>query len=282
MQPWLLAQILPPGDDVPFARPTSWLLVGAEVLFSAIALLYTLFWLWMLIDCILRESDRFFWIWLIVIVPFPGPIVYAVVRFLPQRDVRLPRALRGLWRRSELLRLQAAAEQIGNCHQWNQYGEALREVGRLPEADAAFRQALSRDPQSLPALWGATQVAMALNDKSRVRSCCEAILERDPQYKFGDVSLIYGKALLESGETEQARAVLQKHVQRWRHPEALYLLACLYRDAGETDAAREQLQAMIRDIQGSPPAIARRFGQWMSKGRRLLRQLPAASTTPAP
>ncbi|OYW17133.1 MAG: hypothetical protein B7Z55_13150, partial [Planctomycetales bacterium 12-60-4] len=87
-----------------------WICVAMGFLISAMGLLYGGFWLWMLIDCIIREPDRFFWVWLLIVVPFPGAIVYAVVRFFPQQDFTAPNFVRAWTRGKELARLETAAE----------------------------------------------------------------------------------------------------------------------------------------------------------------------------
>lgn len=268
----MLAQTSPVEFDSPAYG--GFLCAAFGFVLSGLALLYSAFWVWMLIDCIIREPDRFFWIWLLLIVPFPGAVVYAALRFFPQRDFTAPRWLRAWTRGQELARLETAAQQIGNPHQYIQWGQALREVGRLDQAQSAFAAALKKEPHNLQALWGAALVAVDRHQPAEVKLCCEQILAIDPQYKFGDVSLAYGRALKDLGETAAMRQHLEQHVKRWRHPEAVYLLSLQCQADGDTAAAREHLMAMLRDIQGSPAAIARKFGRWRSRARRLLRQLP--------
>jgi len=251
-----------------------WMLGLAVFGITAIFALYYAFWLWMLIDCIVREPDRFFWIWLLVVASFPGAIVYAIVRFFPQRDFTAPTWLRGWTRGRELARLETASEQIGNAHQFIQWGDALRDIGRWDQADAAYRRAIEKDAKSQPALWGAAQVAVKRKRPDDVLTFCRRILDADPQYKFGDVSLAYGRALIDKQDFAAARAHLEQHVRRWRHPEAVYLLACRCRDDGDAAAAREHLLSLLRDLNASPTAIARKFGRWKSLARKMLRKLP--------
>lgn len=267
-----IAQVLSPPVQSPGFG--GWLCLAISLLMSAMGLLYGAFWAWMLIDCIIREPDRGFWIWLLIVVPFPGAVVYAVVRFFPQHDFTAPAFVRAWMRGKELARLQTAAEQIGNAHQFIQWGDALREVGRLDQANAAYAQALAKDPKSLQALWGAAQIAVRQKRPADVEDYCRQVLAIDPQYKFGDVSLAYCRALKDQGQSAKMREQLEQHVRRWRHPEAVYLLACQCRDDGDAAVAREHLQAMLRDISGSPAAIARKFGRWRSLGRQMLRKLP--------
>jgi len=270
---WLIW--LAQGPHGPAQDPlTGWLcfLIGSAS--SLIFLIYGIFWVWMLVHCVMHEPDRYFWLWFLVVVPFPAPIVYALVRVLPERDWAAPTFLRRFTRGKELTRLETAAEQIGNAHQFVQWGDALRETGQWPRAAEAYSRALAKDAQCLPALWGAALVAERLKQPEEVKRLCGQILGCDPQYKFGDVSLSYGRALVSLRENGTARTHFEQHCRRWRHPEAVYILACRCQDDGDAEAARKHLQELLRDINASPTAIARKFGRWKSLARKMLRTLP--------
>lgn len=242
--------------------------------FGLLGLLYTAFWAWMLWHCIRTEPDRHFWLWLLIIVPGVGPIVYFFTRFLPAANYQGPDFLRRWTRGRELSRLETAAIQIGNPHQFIQWADALRDVGMLDEAAKAYDRALAKEPQNLQALWGAAQVAAATNRHQDVCQWTRQILDKDPQYKFGDVSLAFGRSTLQLGQIELATQHLEQHVRRWRHPEAVYMLADLQARQGNNQVARNHLQALMHDINGSPAAIARKHGRWKSRARQLLKKLP--------
>ena len=266
-----LAQVpnQPPVD----LEPTQlWLLVAFELFLSALTIPYLIFWVWMLVHCYRTEPDRQFWIWILIIAQPIGPVAYFLLRYIPSKEFPTPVFLRRWTRGPELLRLESVAEQIGNPHQFVQWGNALRECGQWDRAKEAYERALKKDPKDLQALWGAAQVARDQKRFDDVRSLTRRILDQEPQYKFGDVSLTYGLALTEIGETEPARLHFEEHVKRWRHPEGVYLLSKLYFDQGDHAAARQHLSAMIRDIDSSPRAIARKFGRWKSRGKQLLRK----------
>ena len=269
----LLAQI---GDSGPDNQPGLWFLLHSVFLsgvFSLLSLAYGVFWLWMLIQCLRSEPDRFFWIWLFIIAPFPGAIVYAVLRYFPTREHSSPAFLRKWTRGKELARLETAAEQIGNPHQFIQWGDALRDVGKWDDAEDAYHRALQKDPENVQALWGAALVAEHHRDFELVADLTKRILAKDPQYKFGDVSLAYGKALDEHGEPEAAREHLEQHIRRWRHPEGLYRLARLCEEDGDVDTAKQHLRALLQDLNASPTAIARKYGRWKSRARQMLKRL---------
>ncbi|MCH7685326.1 MAG: tetratricopeptide repeat protein [Planctomycetes bacterium] len=257
-----------------YVSPFFWLSGGMVGLFGLLALA---FWIWMLIHCYRNEPDRFFWIWLMIIFG-PGSlivsVIYFLVRWLPGNEIKTPTALKRWTRGREIERLAIAAHQIGNAHQHIQLGHALLETGQHDRAGEAYRNALEKDPENLQALWGAAQVDMQNNQFDSAAQRLSKLLSIDPQYKFGDVSLAYGKTLYELGNFDGAREHLEGHIQRWRHPGSLFLLATLEHEQNNHTQAREHLYAMLQDINGSPKAIARKFGIWKSKARKLLKKLP--------
>ncbi len=274
----LLAQIEPELDVFPVRGPGAWISLPFLIFsgaFSFLAFAYFAFWVWMLIQCIRSEPDKYFWLWLLIVVPFPGAIVYAALRYFPATDYPAPAFIRRWLRGTDLARLEAAAEQIGNPHQFIQWGDALRDVGRWDDAEYAYDCALKKDPENLQALWGAAVVAEKQGRTADVITLTRKVLAKDPQYKFGDVSLALGKALAAQGDAAAAREHLTTHIKRWRHPEGLYLLATLCNSAGQPEEARQHLRALLQDLNASPTAIARKHGRWKSRAKQLLRKMPS-------
>jgi hypothetical protein len=245
-----------------------------DLFWSAVGFAQFAFVIWMIIECLRKDPDRFLWLWVILILQPIGPWIYFFVRWLPSSDFRLPKGMQRWSRGKELHRLEAAAMQIGNAHQFIQLGDALRETSRPVRAGRAYGEALAKEPENQQALWGASHVDFEQKQYESALPRLERLLEIDPQYKFGDVSLLCGKTLYEMGDRARARSHLEKHVQRWRHPESLFLLATLEAESGHLAKARSTLQSMLMDINGSPRAIARKHVLWKSKARKLLRKLP--------
>ncbi|MGE3313925.1 MAG: tetratricopeptide repeat protein [Planctomycetaceae bacterium] len=241
---------------------------------TALGLIVTAFTIWMLIECYRKDPDWGTWMWLILAFPGIGPGVYFFVRWLPGNNYRAPASLRQWTKGSELTRLEAAAQRIGNPYHHIQLGDALRDVGKLDQAGPSYAAALAKEPANLQALWGAALVDIHQKSFESARERLARVLEIDPQYKFGDVSLAYGRTLAQLGRVDDSVTHMEKHVRRWRHPEGLYLLAMLYQDKGRIPEARAQLDALLVDIATSPRAIARRQTMWKSKAKAMLKKLP--------
>ena len=261
-----------PAPEPYYDSPFHWLYWPS---FGLLSLAYTAFTIWMLVECVRKDPDRYIWIWVILwAYPFGGPVIYFVARWLPSNDFRAPRFVRRWFQSKELHRIEAAAQQIGNPYHHVQLGDALREAGHFDRAGQAYLKALAKEPQNLQALWGAALVDIERKQHDSARGRLEQLLALDAHYKFGDVSLAYGRTLCNLSRPDEAQTHLEKHVRRWRHPEGVYLLATLYLHFGRTEDARTQLDALLLDIHGSPRAIARKQTLWKSRARKLLRKLP--------
>lgn len=244
------------------------------VFFGGGTLLYVPFLLWMAIWCVRKDPEWMVWLWIILIFQPLGAFIYFLARWLPGADLPQPDFARRFLRKGELQKLEIAARQIGNAHQYIELGDALRETGQYEKALSAYSQALEKDERNLQALWGSGWVHFQCEDFHSAHERLSKVVELDPGYKFGDVSLLHSKTLVAMGQREAAIEHLQEHIRRWRHPEALYVLAQLYFAENCLDEAREQLQALIMDIDSSPAAIARKQMSWKGRARKLLKRIP--------
>lgn len=241
----------------------------------------SIFWLvsvsftvWMLIYCLKNDPDRYLWMWVILFFPSLGPLLYFFIRYLPTKSFRSSPVFRRFARGKELKQLEWKCRQIGNAHQWVAYGEALKEVGKWDDADKAFQEAVTREGTSLPARWGAAQVAHRNERLEDAREHLEFLLQQDERYKFGDPSLLLGKTLMALGDNSAAKKTLEQHVTAHRTPEAVYLFATLQAEDGETEEARKTLVSLIDDLENAPRAIVRKSMFWRSRAKQLLKRLP--------
>jgi len=264
----LLAQAPPPEQGVGLWE---WIIL----FFSGGTLLYVPFLLWMAIWCVRRDPEWTIWIWIILIFQPFGAFIYFLARWLPGANIPQPDFAQRFLRKGELQKLEIAARQIGNAHQFIELGDALRETGQLSRAASAYADALAKDPENLQALWGAGWVTFQQEDYQPAHEHLSKLVAIDPAYKFGDVSLLHAKTLVALGRRQEAIEHLETHIKRWRHPEALYVLGQLYFAENEFDESRKHLQALITDIDGSPKAIARKQMSWKSRAQKLLKRLPA-------
>lgn len=244
-----------------------WLYPVAQIVIVA-------FTLWMLVYCIRNDSDRQVWLWILLCFPLLGASIYFFARWLPSSSIAVPAFLRRWTESSKIRRLQAAADQIGNPYQHIELGDALSGVMQFDKAELSYRRAIEKEPNNLPALWGLATVQSHLSQPTEAKATLESILKIDPGYKFGDVSLSYGRTLQALHDQEAALNHWRAHIKRWRQPEALCSMAQILIERQEYPEARLLLQQMISDIDLTPRALARKVFFWKSRGIRLMRSIP--------
>lgn len=263
------------GWDLPIFSPLFYLQHPQFLLTQPLALIAIGLWIWMLVHCARYDPERNLWLWILFIGNVPAAFIYFLVRWLPNARVSGRPSFWGRWSKSrQIPRLEVAARNIGNAHQFVELGEAYRETGKADRAADCFGRALQKDPQHMPALWGAAQVELQRQNFAKARPHLEQILAKDGTYKFGDVSLAYCRTLYSLNENDAARERLEQHLKRWTHPEAYVLLASILIDRGEHEPAREHLEATLSDLRGGPAFFARQNRGWARKAKKLLSRLP--------
>lgn len=281
---WILAQDQPPPPLTPeqieeiHRQALPWWFMFGYTGAWLFGLASSAFTLWMIWYCLRNDSERETWIWILLMFPMMGPIIYFIARWLPSSSFELPAFLRRWKDGGKIRRLEIAAQQIGNPHQFVEWGDALREVRNWEQAKAAYARALQKEPTNLLALWGAANAESQLGNHAVARGHLEKLLAIDPGYKFGDVSLLYGRTLRALNEADLEVTHWRTHLKKWRHPEALYLLAERLTERSEFAEARQLLETMIADIEVCPKAIARRVFFWRGRARKLLKRIPESSS----
>lgn len=269
------------GWDFSLFHPMHFLSNPVSLLHNPIALVTGGFWVWMLVHCIRHDPERYIWLWVLFVLNVPGALIYFVVRWLPGARVSGGPSVFNRWtRRRQIPRLEAAARHIGNPHQFIELGDAFRDIGKHDRAARCYQQALDKDPVNLAALWGAAQAVMSQKKFADAKAFLATLIGIDIAYKFGDVSLAYGRTLFALGEKDAAREHFAHHLRRWPNPEARVLFATLLTQSSETAAARDQLENLLLDMQASPEYYIRQNRTWIRKAKQLLKRLPRDEVSP--
>lgn len=220
---WLLAQAndvsqLPPEEwaqlqQEMYAPVPLWGLLLSTGMAWVFGLLTTAFWIWMIFYCIRNDSERQTWLWILLFFPVVGPLIYFFARWVPSSSFAMPTFLKRWADAGKIRRLEASARQIGNPYQFIEWGDALHDTKQWEAATAAYRQALQKEPQNLPALWGLANCLVSLGNFAGAREPLATIMSIDPAYKFGDVSLLYGRTLHALGERDAERQHWRTHMK---------------------------------------------------------------------
>lgn len=233
----------------------------------------TLFWMWMIYDCVRNDPDKNTWLWILIFLNVPGGIIYFLVRRLPLINLPVPNYFSRWRRRRELWNAEAAAMNIGNAHQYVILGNLLCDLELFDRAADAYNTALEQESSNAQALWGVASVEMKNEDFESANRHLETLLKLEPEYKYGEASLAYVKTLLALHKFDAAKEHLEKHLQFWRNPEAYLMLAKIHAQQGNTQDARNLVEVMLRNLRGSPEYHYRRNLHLVREAKKLLRKL---------
>jgi tetratricopeptide (TPR) repeat protein len=141
--------------------------------------------------------------------------------------------------------LEAAARDNGDPVIETHLGMALRQAGRLREAQACLERAVARSPSFPPAFH---ELGTLLDSLNRFAEA-EDVLRRGLKISSGnpDTWCALGSVLLMRGDRDGAeRAFARALVERPGHPSAVFGQACVWRDNAEFARAADAYQQVLR------------------------------------
>ncbi|MBW4522395.1 MAG: tetratricopeptide repeat protein [Scytolyngbya sp. HA4215-MV1] len=240
---------------------------------GVLAFLTTGFWMLMIFDCVRNDPERNTWLWILIFLNFPGAVIYFLFHRLPQMNLPMPNYFKRWTLRQALWKAEAAVKNIGKAHQDVALGNVLSEIGDFEKAINAYQQALDKDPKNPNALWGLAFIEMQQNRFSDARTHLELLIALDADYKCGEASLLYGRALFELQDWQIAKTHLEKDVKYWSHPESCMMLATIQQQEGDIQAARNCLETMLAKVKASPTFHYRKNLRWVKKAEKMLRNM---------
>ena len=146
-------------------------------------------------------------------------------------------------------------------------------------AAASYERALAKEPKNLQALWGLALTEYDGRQYASARERLATIVAVDPNFKFGEAFLAYGRTLVALGDKDAAREHLAGGIKRWSYPEAHVLLAGLLIERGEVADARKLLESVVFDMRAGPEFNQRRNRRWVRQAQGMLSRLAGHKTT---
>ena len=238
--------------------------------------LATAFWIWMIVDCLKNGSGRERqWIWLLVFLNVLGAAIYFVVCWWPRsnRTLPMPAFARRFAAKDKLWQAEADARNIGKAYQFVRLGELQYSLGDRTKAQNAYDEAIAQEPDNQQALWGLANLAMDRQDWPEAKSRLTSLLKQDPNFKYGEASVLYGQLLYQLSEVDAAREHLEDNSRQNGTPEAALLLAQIQQQQGDRDQAKETLTNMVAKVTGSPPYYFKQHRNTVRQAKKLMKSL---------
>ena len=213
------------------------------------------FQLWMLVDCVKRRAD-FYW-YIVLLIPFGAWVYFFVVKV---HDFNLAWLRRMLKRdgASTLRELRYRVDKTPSAENRIRLADALFDQGQYGEAADLFRLALESHPQDLLAMTG---LGFSLKELGRLDEAIThlgRVVEEQPSFRDYTVCLELADAYKKAGRSGEATAVLEGLVVAQPTVKHRLALAEHLSDLGRRRDAQALLETALEDHEYSPPFIKRR------------------------
>ncbi len=243
------------------------------MLVQAVAFASQGFWMLMIFDCVRTEPKGSSWLWLLIMLNFPGAVIYFAARKLPDLDVPIPNFFKRWTMQNALRNAEAGVHNIGKSYQYVTLGNVLLEMGDFDRALIAYHESLAREATNPHALWGCAKIEMQQQKFDLAQAHLETLLQKEPDYKRGEASLFYGKVLFEQEKWSNAKEHLDRDVKYWGHAESFILLAKIAIHDSDFTTAREYLETMLARVKAAPHYSYRMKQHLVREAEQMLKKL---------
>ena len=226
---------------------------------------------------VVRTGRPYWWIFLIVMVPLVGILVYLIVEVLPG-----------------LLGSRGARQAVSGAAKVFDPGRGLREAQRQvkispsaqnkaalanelllagqPEASAElYREALTGIHETDPALMlGLARALFALGDAHETQVTLERLREGNPGYTSHDGHLLYARSLEQQGKTDAALYEYAALVPYYAGQEARARYALLLEKTGRVDEAQKIFEEIRQAVDYGPRHQYREQREWYDLAKKHL------------
>lgn len=217
------------------------------------------------------------WIMVLLAVPILGAAAYFIVEVLPElrsgrSGQKVSQSVNKVLNPNQSLddakRQYEISDTVENtCN----LADALLLKEQYQQASDLYRSALNglneHNPDILNKL---ASSEFQLGDHHNARSTLDRLIEHNPDYKNQDAHLLYARSLQELGDTAAATEEYETLIRYYTGPEPAVRFAMLLKSQGDEPRAKTLLAEVIKKSELSPPHYRKLHRQWIDQATDLL------------
>ncbi|HZF10006.1 MAG TPA: tetratricopeptide repeat protein [Thermoanaerobaculia bacterium] len=225
------------------------------------------------VDAVRRGRTQ--WLWIILIFPTLGALIYFVAEYALGGMQGMPRFVSTLRPVSgrELEEAASNVRRLDTANAWTEYAALLRRRGKAAEALAAAGTAVERDGESAEARYELGRSLFAAGRPKEAVPELQKGLARNRFVENGEGLLTLAQAEDQSGDKSAALATLKELTGRHVQPPFLWELARLQAETGDPAAAKATLERLVDDAQYVPRYLRGSVRPWVGRAKKRLREL---------
>jgi|SRR5581483_5653387 len=225
----------------------------------------------------IKTGRNFIWIWVIVLLPYAGPLAYIAVEILPDlfRSRTVQRTTRGFKKamdpEADLRRYEGEARLAGNVASRQRYAEELSKHGRHDEAIAQYREALTGlYEHDANLMLGLAQAQFAKGDATAARTTLDDLIRLNPDFRSPQGHLLYARALEAEGNYQKALEEYAALAPSYPGAEAAVRYAQLLKSQGRREDAQKVARELLEQARIAPQHYRKAQKSWLDAAQRLV------------
>ncbi len=235
---------------------------------GVLALPILAFSIWMLVDCA-NNRREYYWYWIILAFWGIGALVYF---FNYKWDTLFRDSVVFSWWRNRRAddEVRARVRHLDNAACYEDLGDSHWRLRKYPEAEAAYRKALERDPASLDIRAKLAEFLVLQDRPAEAWPLIEEILRKQRDYHTDEILRQAARCQAALGDVARADAFYLEFLDKHSYFEAQIEYGEFLLKNGRLDKGRDQLEEVILDIKTSPPYVRRRNWRAIWRARWVL------------
>ena len=226
---------------------------------------------------VIKTGRNFIWIWVIVLLPYAGPLAYIAVEILPDlfRSRTAQRTARGFKKamdpEADLRRYEGEARLAGNVSSRQRYAEELARHGRHDEAITQYREAMTGLYQhDANLMLGLAQAQFAKGDATAARTTLDDLIRHNPEFRSPQGHLLYARALESEGNYQKALEEYAVLAAAYPGAEAAVRYAQLLKSQGRREEAQKVARELLEQARIAPAHYRKAQKSWLDAAQRLV------------
>ena len=218
----------------------------------------------------IRNRPNFYWLWIILIGGWIGPLVYLFMEAVPDWQ---PRKFDFFSRSRRIRELKSLVIDNPSAGNYEELGDLLLDSGDYRAAREAFTKAIEARNDSLHPYYRRGLCNYELGEFRAAIADLDYVLTKDPKHDFLRGPGLLAHAYHQVGDLQHAEKVFRWATQGSCSAETSYNYAALLKDLGKKEDARQVLEEVIRRRAITPGYLKRFERRWTLKAQLLLKRL---------
>lgn len=219
---------------------------------------------------VIKRGRPFWWLWLIILVPFIGCLVYFIVELLP--DMQRSGAVRGLG--SDIASIVDPTRNLRKLEEELQISDTIKNrqglargylnAGRHQEAIDLYQSCLTGIYQDDPGMMLELSLALFLNGAcAEAKETLQRLRADNPAFRASEQQLLFARTLEQLGELDDALEEYASLAKRYSGAEAQCRYALLLKRTGQAEKARAEFNDILVFANRSPAYYRKAQRQWI-------------------